>query len=73
MNFKIGDLVYHMNVIDGTDERKLTGRVTGFCPGERWVRVTTMDGRRHIWLKEHVENIDAEEREAQEKRLHRHA
>lgn len=73
MNFEVGDLVYHMNVADDTDERKLTGYVTGFCPGERWVRVRDLNGRPHIWLKEHVENIDAEEREAQKKRLHRHA
>jgi hypothetical protein len=62
MNFEIGDLVYHMNVIDDCDERKLTGHVTGFCPSERWVRVRTLDGGRHIWLKEHVENISAEDR-----------
>lgn len=58
MNFEIGDLVYHISVAADSDERKLTGRVTGFCPGPEWVRVTTLDGGKHIWLKEHVERMN---------------
>jgi hypothetical protein len=62
MDFEVGDLVYHMSVIDEDEERRFIGHVTGFCPGPQWVRVRTNDGRKHIWLKEHVENISSDER-----------
>jgi hypothetical protein len=62
-DFRLGDLVYHMDaILDDRDDQKVWGRITGFCPGPKWVRVKTLDGNRHIWLKENVCNISAEER-----------
>lgn len=60
--FRAGDLVYHLSINDESDERKLVGRITGFCPSDKWIRVKAIDGGSHIWLKENVCNIDAEER-----------
>lgn len=60
---QIGDWVYHLTYQGDGDEERLVGEITGFCPGPKWVRVTTGNGHRHIWLKENIVNMSAEERE----------
>ena len=57
--FAIGDLVFHAryNGLTGNTDRDV-GNVCGFCPGDKWVRVKTNDGRYRTWLKANVNNLD---------------
>lgn len=58
-----GDLVCHSRWDDDTEDEKNVGHVIGFCPGDKWIRVKTLDGRSRIWLKDKVHNIDADMKE----------
>lgn len=61
MNFKWttrglleGDLVLHRHKEVG---EIVMGRVVGFGPDRRWVRVRTTDGRVRTWLDSHLLNV----------------
>lgn len=60
--FYVGDLVCRADRGDDLATNEI-GEVTGFCPGPRWVRVKTGDGRHRIWLKDNVHNVDSDLKE----------
>jgi hypothetical protein len=57
LTFAIGDSVQHNSLHDGGNVKRKVGRITGFCPSPKWIRVKTLDGRKHIWLKENTEKV----------------
>lgn len=58
MEWLIGDVVYHKHRSEA--DLGFSGVVCGYCPGPEWIKVETPDGRKRIWLREHVHNVDAE-------------
>lgn len=52
--FVEGDLVLHRHKEPGD---VVAGRVVGFGPDRRWVRVKTNDGRVRSWVDEHLLNV----------------
>jgi hypothetical protein len=58
-----GDLVCYALITNDFDDPKAVGHFVGFCPGPRWVKIKTLDGKVRIWLKDHVHNVDADQQE----------
>lgn len=55
-----GDFVAHCRWKDDSEDGdRHVGHVVGFGPDNKWVRVKTLDGRRRLWLDEHIYNVDA--------------
>lgn len=57
--FRVGDYVIDNRRPD--DRARGHGYITGFPPsgpGSKWVVVKTLDGRRCIWRKDRVSNLD---------------
>ena len=53
---KIGDPVFHR---DEAHPMRL-GRVIGFGPIDRWLRIKRVDGKKAIWARENVSVLDAD-------------
>lgn len=55
--FRKGDFVCRNDVGDEVEDSKM-GRITGFGPDRKWVRVKTLSGRNKTWLSDNLINVD---------------